>query len=74
MPHSAHNCGSKVLAALRGVPNVSSAALDFPNKTVTVTGAAPFAQLQAAVATAGFTATQAAAVHTTVLDVAGLRW
>ena len=70
--HSARNCGSKVLAALRDVPSVTSATLDFPNKMVTVTGGAPVSSLQAAVAAAGFTATPA--VRTTVLDVDGLSW
>ena len=70
--HSARNCGSKVLAALRDVPSVTSATLDFPNKMVTVTGGAPVPSLQAAVAAAGFTATPA--VRTTVLDVDGLSW
>lgn len=70
--HSARNCGSKVLAALRGVASVTSATLDFPDKLVTVTGDAPVASLQAAVAAAGFTATPA--VRTTVLVVDGLHW
>lgn len=51
------NCGSKTLAAIRAVPGVSSADLDFPARLVTVTGFASAAALTAAVEAAGYSVT-----------------
>ena len=55
------NCGTKTLAAIRAVPGVSTAELDFPARLVTVTGTASAAALTAAVDAAGYSVTSVAA-------------
>ena len=48
------NCGSKALAAVRSVPGVVAANLDFPNRRMTVASSASPSALAAAVASVGF--------------------
>jgi Cu+-exporting ATPase len=50
------SCIAKIEGALRGVPGVDSASMNFPERTVLVTGSSPEAALLDAVAAAGYTA------------------